>query len=82
MKTQYDFFDEYRKELKRYLEDGTVKDPAVFWSGRMSQLVKVVCNTPIVKMHSYTFELLDLVRQEYDEIMFSRAKPINHNSEI
>lgn len=72
-KTVSEIINEYKKDLKDSLESGIVKDPALFWAGRMSQLSYIVCRTSLGGLGNI-ISVLESVRQEYDQEIFSRIK--------
>lgn len=58
----------YRKECEDFQGD-----KAKFWSGKMSIYIQLtVSGSPIVL--SRRLEILDAIRQEYDNIIFSRCE--------
>lgn len=73
MRTVYDIIEDYKEELSDLLESKTVIDPALFWAGKMSRLVHSVYILPIANIGN-TVELLHKVSEEYDNVIFKRAK--------
>lgn len=73
MRSIYDTISDYREELKVYLQDNTVKDPALFWAGKMSILVHSIYLLPLANIGNI-MELLHRVSEEYDDIIFKRVK--------
>jgi hypothetical protein len=70
---KYEIIEEYRKELDYWLQREPKCDKALFWAGRMAQHVKAMTVCSPLKLSGH-LELCDLVRQEYDDIIFSRVK--------
>jgi hypothetical protein len=64
---KYEAMAEYRKELGNFQGD-----KALFWAGRMAQTIKVMTSCSPLRLSGY-IELLDLLREEYDRIIFSRG---------
>lgn len=59
---------EHRKEL-----EGWTGDKALFWAGRMAQTIKAMTVCSPLHLSAY-IELCDLMRQEYDRIIFGQLK--------
>lgn len=59
--------EKYRKECEQFKGD-----KAKFWSGKMSiHIQQAVYGSPIAL--SQRLEILDAIRQEYDDVVFSRT---------
>ncbi len=62
----------YQKSiLEDAIKDGTIKEPALFWAGRMSQTIQRGYQATIPNISDY-FELLKVYSEKYDEIIFGR----------
>lgn len=72
MMDKYEIMDEYHKELESW-STRTKGDKALFWAGRMAQTIKVMTMCSPIQLSDYIV-LLDLVREQYDQIIFSRVK--------
>ena len=65
---KYEAMDAYREELNQFKGD-----KALFWAGRMAQTIKAMTSCSPLRLSGY-IELLDLLREEYDRIIFDRVK--------
>lgn len=72
MMDKYEIMDEYHKELESW-STRTKGDKALFWAGRMAQIIKAMTMCSPIQLSDYIV-LLDLVREQYDQIIFSRVK--------
>ena len=63
-----EMMDEYQKELDKF--NG---DKALFWAGKMAQIIKIMTVCSPMQLSGY-LEILDKVREKYDQIIFSRLK--------
>jgi predicted nucleotide-binding protein (sugar kinase/HSP70/actin superfamily) len=70
---KYEIMAEHHKELDYWLEASPDCDKALFWAGRMAQTIKAMTVCSPIQLSAY-IELCDLMRQEYDQIIFSRTK--------
>ena len=69
---KYEIMDEYHKELESW-STRTKGDRALFWAGRMAQTIKAMTMCSPIQLSGYIV-LFDLIREEYDQIIFSRLQ--------
>jgi hypothetical protein len=59
--------------LMSHLEHGIVKDPALFWAGKMSSIITPMQSGSIYNF-SNAFKILVAYKEEYDKVIFERTK--------
>jgi len=66
------YIKEQKMVLKKLVKEGIVKDPALFWSGRMSFHVEMLSMCSPSTMSS-RFDFLRACTKEYDRVIFERT---------
>ncbi len=61
-----------RANLKSLMKKNIVKDPALFWAGRMSIQVDTLRNGSLSDFSEH-FSYLLLLKSEYDKVIFART---------
>jgi hypothetical protein len=62
-----------KNHLKNLLNNGTVKDPALFWAGQMSNYVTELKSQHNMIVQIEMMNILFLVQEEYDRVIFNRT---------
>ena len=61
----FDLFLKYKKDLVSLKKEGIVKIDALFWSGKMSDHLKIMLNSKLYNI-SFQTEILRLILDEYN----------------
>ena len=76
MKIKYDWTEllqRYNEDLKKAMESKIVKDPALFWAGKMSDYIGLLEGSRPDSFSGFV-DILVRLKQEYDSIIFGRVK--------
>lgn len=65
--------ENWEKDLKFLISKDKIKDEALYWASKMTQLISILEHSSLVGI-SDKFELLCKVKNIYDQIIFSRVK--------
>lgn len=64
--------DYRREQLARLIEAGIVKDPALYWAGRMSSTIRELYDGKATDINKYLCQAIEYA-DEYDYILVSRT---------